>query len=360
MKVALITRSTLYKVPGGDTLHVDATARHLASLGVDAQVIPAGERPSYHAFDLLHFFNITRPADILRHLGNHRLPYVVTPIWIDYAQYDRFRRPGWTGAMLRLLSPGQVEYAKTLGRWIKGNDARPPLLFFQKGQQRSIEYVLGGAALLLTNSEQEFETLREKFPGLPPHVNIPVGIEEETWIPDQGIQRDPDLVLCAARIEGLKNQLALIKSLNHTRYTLVLAGEPAPNQPGYYKACRKAAASNVHFAGRLSPSRLKQLYQQASVHVLPSWYESCGLSSLEAAAMGCNTVITRNGFAAAYFGEDAYYCEPGSQVSIFNAINEAANAEPRKGLAEKIRFTYTWRQAALQTKRAYQQVLETT
>ncbi len=58
---------------------------------------------------------------------------------------------------------------------------------------------------------------------------------------------------------------------------------------------------------------------------MPSWFETTGLSSLEAAAMGCNIVITRKGDAYEYFGDYAYYCDPESPDSIFKAIEKAAS-----------------------------------
>ncbi|MBK7308934.1 MAG: glycosyltransferase [Chitinophagaceae bacterium] len=57
----------------------------------------------------------------------------------------------------------------------------------------------------------------------------------------------------------------------------------------------KEAAGNIVFAGRLTQTALANYYARARVHVLPSWFETCGLSSLEAAAMGCNIVITARG-----------------------------------------------------------------
>ena len=98
-------------------------------------------------------------------------------------------------------------------------------------------------------------------------------------------------------------------------------------------------------------------YRKAKVHVLPSWHETCGLSSLEAAAMGCNIVITEKGFTREYFGDDAFYCEPGDPESIFNAVENAAQSECHTELQQKILHHYTWQQAAASTLIAYQNSL---
>ena len=166
-------------------------------------------------------------------------------------------------------------------------------------------------------------------------------------------EKIPTLVLCIARIEGLKNQLNLIKALNNTRYTLVLIGQPATHQMAYYQACRQAAASNVRFIGYLAQDQLLHHYLKAKVHILPSWFETTGLSSLEAAALGCNIVITNKGDTKEYFGDQAWYCDPSSPDSIRRAVDEAAASGSNGALQKKIVSEYTWAQAAMKTRSAY-------
>jgi glycosyltransferase involved in cell wall biosynthesis len=98
-------------------------------------------------------------------------------------------------------------------------------------------------------------------------------------------------------------------------------------------------------------------YRSAKVHVLPSWFETCGLSSLEAGAMGCNVVVADKGFAREYFGEHAFYCDPGNVASIYGAVHRAATSPLQPALEKRVRNNYTWQQAALQTMKAYQKVL---
>jgi glycosyltransferase involved in cell wall biosynthesis len=87
--------------------------------------------------------------------------------------------------------------------------------------------------------------------------------------------------------------------------------------------------------------------------VLASWFETTGLSSLEAAAMHCNIVITEKGDTREYFGDDGFYCEPESPESIRVAVELASKATFNDALAEKIRNSHTWRKAAEQTLEAY-------
>jgi glycosyltransferase involved in cell wall biosynthesis len=187
--------------------------------------------------------------------------------------------------------------------------------------------VLNRAALLLPNSAMEYEQLAKLGSTLPPHRVIPNGIDPALFAYNSNILKDPDLVLCVARIEGIKNQLQLIKALNNTSYRLVIIGAPAPNQPSYYAACRKMAASNISFLDPLSQADLVPWYQKAGVYILPSWFETCGFSTLEATA------------------------------SIQQAIDKAAHQNNNGRLRQKILNEYTWQQAAFQTAAAYKQVL---
>ena len=97
----------------------------------------------------------------------------------------------------------------------------------------------------------------------------------------------------------------------------------------------KLAAKNIHFIDHLPQEELIHYYQKAKVHVLPSWFETCGLSTLEAAAMGCNIVITNKGYASEYFNDHAFYCDPSSPASILDAIYKASNPDALQNIPTK-------------------------
>jgi glycosyltransferase involved in cell wall biosynthesis len=167
-------------------------------------------------------------------------------------------------------------------------------------------------------------------------------------------EKNERMVICVARIEGIKNQLNLIRALNNTAFDLLLIGSHSPNQADYYRQCINIAAENVTFINHIPQSELIAYYQRAKVHVLPSWFETTGLSSLEAAAMGCNIVITDKGDPREYFGGDAFYCHPGDPASIRAAVEKASSAPVNQNLVERILKNYTWKQAAIETYEAYQ------
>lgn len=350
MKVAFIARSTLHSVPGGDTTQVLATAKYLQRLGVQVDIKLSTDKIDYGQYNLLHFFNIIRPADMLRHIKSGT-PYVVSTIYVEYADYDKKHR-----RLFSFFSPGLIEYSKAIARHVMGRGKIASPEYIWLGHTCSIKKIIQHAACLLPNSQSEYLRLKEAFHIEKKYFIVPNGIDEEIFTPLPNAQKDENMVVCAARIEGIKNQLNLIKALNNTHFKLYLIGNAAPNQQGYFEACKKIAAENIIFVNNLPQQQLKEYYSKAKVHVLPSWFETTGLSSLEAAAMKCNIVAGNYGDAKEYFGDHAFYCDPASPESIVQAVEKAASAPYNLNLEQQIRTKFTWQQAAFATFRAYQAI----
>ncbi len=352
-RVAMIVRSTLYSSRGGDTTQVLQTARLLKHLGIFVDIRLTNESINYSQYNLLHFFNITRPADILHHIAKAQLPFVISTILIDYSEYDKYHRKGLSGIVFRHLPAGHIEYLKVFFRWLRGNDKMMSLTYALKGQNKSIREILKKAGLILPNSASEYKRISQQYGCQKKHIIVPNGVDGNLFSFNQHIKKDPKMVLCVARIEGIKNQLNLIKALNHTDFHLFIIGACAPNQHSYYESCWAAAASNIHFIEQLPQESLVYYYQKAKVHALPSWFETTGLSSLESAAMGCNIVISDKGDTEEYFGSHAEYCTPDSPQSILSAVIRASLKPLNDSLRIKIANDYTWQKASMRTAEGY-------
>jgi glycosyltransferase involved in cell wall biosynthesis len=353
MKVAFITRLNLYTIAGGDTVQIEQTARKLIGMGVEIDILRSVDPIPYEKYDLLHFFGIPRPGDIVYHSKLARIPFVVSTIFCTYGDYYKYNRKG-IGSLFAGLSADSMEYFKTIARWIVGKDHRPSLNYLLIGQRKSIIKVLKTANFILPNSQSELERLKENYTYDVKPIIVTNGINPEKFPFNPTIKKDSSLVICVGRIENRKNQLNLIKALNNTKYKLVLIGAPSANQNEYYQWCRAAAGSNVTFLDRVPHDELVKYYQLAKVHVLASWFETTGLSSLEAAIMQCNIVITDKGDTREYFGDAAFYCDPENTDSIKAAVEQASETTFNKSLSEKIFTCHTWQKAAEQTFEAYQ------
>ena len=70
MNILFISRATLYKVPGGDTIQIESTAKYLRKLNINVNIKLSNQKIDYSKYNLIHFFNIIRPSDIIYHVKN--------------------------------------------------------------------------------------------------------------------------------------------------------------------------------------------------------------------------------------------------------------------------------------------------
>src|SRR5215212_2467749 len=151
MKVIMISRSTLYSSPGGDTIQIHMTAKHLGKLGVDVEILTSENQVKYEKYDLIHFFNIIRPDDIVHHIRENRR-FVISTIFVDYSEFDKSARRGISGLIFKMLNPYFIEYIKCIARFIIRRDTLKSFYFLLHGQYRSILHIARNAQLLLPNS----------------------------------------------------------------------------------------------------------------------------------------------------------------------------------------------------------------
>lgn len=355
MKVLFIARPNLFSARGGDTTQIETTALYLEKLGVNVTIY-SGQAVRYEDFDIIHYFNLIDPEDIVASLYASKVPKVLSTIYLKYDEYDRNYRRGAIGLLSKVFSYNQVEFFKTVAKHILKGEKVSSYKYFLWGHGGSMRRILKAVDHILPNSPSELSRIKADF-GFHPEATvvtnaIDVGIFQGNYTAER------TKVLCVARFEGNKNQENLIKAARLFDAELVLLGKASPNQKGYYEMCKRIAGGNVTFKERVSVEELVQLYAEAKVHVLPSWFETTGLSSLEAAAMGCNLVVTDKGDVKAYFGDLAYYCNPASPESIAEAIKQALSSPVNPALKKLVTEQYTWENTASQTLEAYHKVLK--
>lgn len=361
LNIVMISRATLFSSPGGDTIQIEKTAEYLRKLGVIVDIKLAYEEIDYSKYDLMHFFNIIRPNDFLHHVKDSNLPFVVSTIFVDYSEYEKKARTGIIKYLSKVVSSDQLEYLKVIARVMKNNEKLNSMSYLWKGQKRSIRFLIKESSMLLPNSNSEYTRLEKHFNISQTYHVIPNAIDTKIFKSSKLMNaKFENSIICIGRIEGRKNQLNLIKAINKTEYKLFIIGKKSPNQLAYYEDCLEEAEnnSNVMFIDHIEQSELSSIMQAAKVHVLPSWFETTGLVSLEAAYLDCNLVITDKGDQKEYFEDMAIYCDPNNIESIIDAIDIAYNKPFESKLKEKILREYTWENTAKKTLDGYEQVLE--
>ena len=365
MKVLFHSRSNLFTAPGGDLIQMQKTKEYLEKLGIEVDISVA-QNPDLNGYDLLHLFNLMSPQDIYFPMKAARvkgIPIALSTIYGLYTEFERKARGGMFQHLARQLSPYQIEYLKNSVRHIKEKRIDPGIkIMWRKGFYPMLKEIAANTSVFLPNSDSEMLRVADELNLTDyQYVSVPNAIDKQLFHENVQIEaaheKFRDSIVCVARIEGRKSTLNLVKAMEDLPYKLFLIGKASRNQGGYVEQVKKAAGKNVEFTGTVPHDSLPGIYKAAKVHVLASWMETPGLSSLEAAAMGCNIVVTRKGDTYDYFGDHAFYCAPDSPESIREAIIKAYNASENTELQQIIRQNYTWEKTAEKTLEGYQLAL---
>lgn len=315
----------------GDSIQMLKTKEYMEKLGVKVD-ISTSLNTDLKNYDLIHLFNLIRIKEtynFAQNAINKNKKYVVSTIYWDMTDYINKDKN----------SPTTLEW------WKKNNILR--------------KRVLLEAAALLPNSNMEIHILNRDF-GIHNLCHVIPNCSDrmfyaanaQNFVNKFGFK---DFVLCVGRLSYRKNQLALINAIKKTNYKLVLLGRKSSEE--YYQLCKTEANDNVIFMDEIKHHDLVSAYGAAKVHVLPSWFETPGLSSIEAGIAGCNIVTTDRGCTKEYFGDMVNYCNPESVESIYRSIEDAYHKPKDKTLSDFILNHYTWEVAAKKTLDAYINVL---
>jgi glycosyltransferase involved in cell wall biosynthesis len=343
------------------------TRAALERLGVTVEARAASELSDLPSCDLAHVFNI-QTADAswaaFEALAAKGWPVALSSIYWDmidhWFEFALAWRKTWRG-LARVVGKGR---ARAL--YVHWQRRKAPATPEWKLQRRMLEK----AVRVLPNSQSEADLLRQTFAlngTFQQKVDVvPNGIDAALYqklpAPNRRFEEQyglRDFVLEVGAISPVKNQLGLIEALFDLPTPLVFVGQPAEKMPDYAEQCRARAAQrgNVFFIDRLPHDELPGVYSLAAVHALPSWRETPGLVSLEAAAAGCRIVTTSIGSTRDYFGDLAWYCYPDDFRSIRTAVEAALRAAPSPALRDRVLRDFTWQRAGESTLAEYQKAL---
>lgn len=354
----MVGRSTLFSHPGGDTMQLTKTAEYLNKAEkVKVTIETVNRSIDFSMYDLIHLFNICRPADLLGVIKKANKPYIVSTIFVDFSETEQNHYKFHRRFLFKILKANGLEYLKASIRMLKGQDKLTDISYLFKGQKKAIQEIIEGAEILLPNSKSEYNRLLKTYKVEQKYKVIPNAIDINTFSfensKDNKFDKFDNAVVCVGQITPVKNQLNIIKSLSNTSYNVFIIGSPASNSISYYNECRRIASSNINFIPHLKQVELAEIFKRAKVHVLSSWFETTGLVSLEAAYSGCNIVISKKGDQQEYFKDDAFYCEPSKPNTIKSAVEKAYKSTFNTSLKNRIKEDYNWSRTAEETFKAY-------
>ncbi len=371
MKVAMILRPDADRVFGGDTLAMQKLGAALRAAGVEVTIGHQAEMPPAQQFDLLHMFALTPVEHVGRMMAwaqRGGAAVVISPLY-----YDDFRSwferavvvaPRWRTLATRLGK----DRARTMHHhW---QTARLPV----SQTWRASREVLTSATVIATTSRWENAWLAQHFrlsSETRQKMQIsPLGIDTELYgqsfteaqLSDfrQRHGLEPGYVAQVARIEEKKNQLAVIQALYDDPVPLVFVGKDSPYYaPDYPDRCRELGERRGHvkFLGWLPEAELPLLYAASAAHLMASWVELPGLSSLEAGAAGARIISTEIAPLRELLGDAVGCCDPYDLASIRAATLAALAAPVPAGLRARLLAEFSWPTVAAANVALYQETL---
>jgi len=155
----------------------------------------------------------------------------------------------------------------------------------------------------------------------------------------------PLIVLYAGRLAKIKGVEVLLKAIKQFRcqpYRFVLAGNWQLDLPpeAYGIDERHQWCGNIRWTGYLNRDQLLYWYNRASIFVMPSYFETFGLSVVEAMLMGLPIIASDAGALSEKVdhGITGLLVEPGDPVALAVAIREMADdKEKRLRMAHAVR-----------------------
>lgn len=190
--------------------------------------------------------------------------------------------------------------------------------------------------LWLVRSEEEqhyvnycFEIPQERIVKVPLHYRIP---------PITDMPTKENFCFHASRLASPnKNVPRLIEAAKRYGFNLKLAGHLMGQVERDWLNNLIGDAKNIEYVGEVSEEELQNLYRRAKVFALPSLQEGVGMVALEAAAYGCEIVLTNHGAPKEYYEGRAILVNPKSVDDIGRGVMQAMKNE---GFAQPELKTY--------------------
>lgn len=368
MRVIMQIRRNAFELQGGDTVQMLKTKEALEHIGIEVDV-STDLRPDVSKYDVVHLFNLTRVQETYIQAKNAKSqgkPIVLSTIYWPINEFEKNAAVGIRGFIGKHVGVDTMERLKALGKYLlnedRGEGAQYLIGHSYTDMQREI---LKLAEVCLPNAMTEMVKIRDEL-GFETDsvIVVPNAVDTQSIVIAHSDNSDnyskyKDWIVCVGRIDVRKNQMTLLDALENSDYNLLIVGKKSPGHMGYANRVveRVNASSNMEYIEHIPNEEIYKLYKQCKVSILPSWFETPGLASLEAAAMGCAIVVSPKGTTQDYFGDLAYYCDVQDPSSIRQCIEKAYGNEYDDRLSKKILSEYTWENAAAKTLQGYERAI---
>ncbi len=322
---------------GGLYIQLMKTKSYMENLGFEIELFNPWKCPDAKSYDFFHLFGANFSTNIIAtEIVGCGIPLIVTPVYFSKHSSFQLRHINRINTILFKLFKISTPHIYT-------------------------EEILASANRILPNTEMEKNLIVKAF--CIPERNVSVihnAVEKrfaqaspDKFIDEFGLK---DFILYVGYIGyGRKNTLYLIRALKSLDVRAVFIG-PVVKTP-YGKLCMKEISKNRNIkvleALRHNSPLLESAYAACDTFVLPSLFETPGISALEAGLAGAKIVITKYGGTTEYFRGEAKYVEPKSVKSIRNGIIESLSKKKTASLKNYILKNYIWENIAKKIEKVY-------
>lgn len=378
MKVLMLGRIGLLEEGGGDLVQIQNTALELRKLGVEVD-LHTGLDFNPLEYDLVHIFQLDWTAETnlyARKVKKFHKPLVLSPIHHNVQEVQKFDDLYAFGLrkISRFLFKDQHsrDTLKNIYRAFSNpQKLLPTAKSVLKGLKKMHQETLSLSDIVLVQTSLEARDLLSTYGVDFKWKIVPNGVSEffldsKSW---ENSMENPlgikDYLLCVGRIEPRKNQLSIIEAVSVLRQELnqdlrlVFVGKISESRHHSYASLFTQALKEnpwIHHVESVPYNEMPLYYHLAKVGISASWFETTGLTSLEALFCGANAVATGDR-ARECLGNLAFYCSPDDVSSIKEAIKKAYFA-PSPKIPEEMRKLYTWKNAGLETWKAYESLMQ--
>jgi glycosyltransferase involved in cell wall biosynthesis len=299
MRIAFVHAHPIKVITDGVRSQALSWKQGLESLGHEVILVNMWEKNNWKSYDVVQFFSFGEYMnDLIYHLTTIGVKISVAPIFDPYcsmAAYKLYAR--WGCNKLRLTNSYH--------------------------QFRCVRNLID---LCLVRSKFEKRYVINCFDISPERCRI-VPLSFNINPIEASVSKENFCLHISLLVDERKNVKRLIDAAKKYKFKLVLGGFLRNEEEYQLLMDWIENADNVEYVGFLSEEEKVKLYARAKVFALPSVNEGVGLVALEAAAMGCDIVITSWGGPKEYYNGMAKIVNPYNMDEIGKAVTNLLEGE---------------------------------
>ena len=331
MKIAFVISEALCVDPyNGIRIQAQTWASELERQGHVVIYVSPWEKQYWECYDIIHLIGYSEFLTCLESIWKWNKNIVFSPIIDSKQRIFMYRLASfWGSSKLRLRSSNYVI-----------RQARCYIAHWYVRSQFEYQYV--NKAYNVPSSKITIIPLSYR---ITPPDNIP---EKELFC-----------LHVSKLTDSRKNVLRLALAAEKYKFRLLLAGSISSEKDFCPIREVMERCPTIRYLGRVSDEDLIDLYKKAKVFALPSINEGVGLVAVEAAACGCNIVVTNVGGPKEYYAGMAYEVNPLKIDDIGSAIIKAMTSNDcQPALRKHVVDTYSLSNCVLSMVNSYNRVKE--